>query len=116
MVEGSAGETTFEDDLEALGFARQGESRRGGVLWQLQFNRYLRFAVHDHGEELLFSWVFDLGEFLLTQGMQVGAGETSFQELYPRNDVRLAVDADAVRAEITRTLGRLRFDLGAPSL
>ena len=48
--------------------------------------------------------------------MQIGAGETSFQELYPRHDVRLAVDVDAVGAEISRTLGRLRLDLGDPTL
>ena len=113
-----AGETepTFEDELESLGFVRQGASRRGGDLWRLEFNRYLVFTVHDYGDDLLFTWAVAFGEFMLERGMQVGAGETTFQELYPRNDVRLPVDAEAVRAEITRTLGRLRFDLGAPDL
>lgn len=65
---------------------------------------------------MVVSWAFELGEFLLTRGMQIGAGETSFQELYPQHDVRLPRDADAVRAEISRVLAELRFDLGDPSL
>ena len=108
--------TTFEDELEALGFRAQGGSRRGGRLWQLAYNSYLTFSVHDFDDELVFSWSFSLGEFLLTRGMQIGAAETTFQELYPRLDVKLPVDADAVRAEMQRVLRTLVFDLGDPTL
>lgn len=106
----------FAEAMEALGFVDQGQSRRGGRLWNLDFNRFLTFSVHDFGEEVVFSWSFDLGEFFLEYDMQIGAGETSFQELYPRHDVRLPVDVDAISREISRTLGRLRFDLGDPGL
>lgn len=106
----------FATELATFGFVDQGSSRRGGRQWSLAFNRYLTFDVHDFGDELVFTWVCDLGEFALERGMQVGAGETSFQELYPQHDVRLPLDIDAVRAEISFTLSRLRFDLGDPNL
>ncbi|MGH3441030.1 MAG: hypothetical protein ACRDUY_03090 [Nitriliruptorales bacterium] len=106
----------FAGAMDGLGFVDQGASRRGGRLWTLDFNRFLTFSAHDFGEELVFSWSFDLGEFVLEYDMQIGAGETTFQELYPRHDVRLPVDADAVSREISRTLGLLRFDLGHPDL
>ena len=110
------GERTFEDDLEELGFRTQGSSRRGGTMWVLPFNRFLTFTLHDYRDALVFTWSFDLGEFLLERGWQIGAAETSFQELYPQRDVRLAVDVGAVEAEITRTLRSLRLDLGDPAL
>lgn len=106
----------FPEAMAALGFVNQGASRRGGRLWTLDFNRFLVFSVHDFGDELVFSWSFGLGEFVLEYDMQIGAAETSFQELYPRHDVRLPVDADAVSREVSRALGLLRFDLGHPDL
>lgn len=106
----------LEDDLVEIGFVSQGATRTGGQQWMFEYNRFLTFAVHDFGDELLFSWAFNLGAFFLERGMQVGAGETSFQELYPRSDVKLDRDAEAVRSEINRTLGLLRFDLGDPGL
>lgn len=112
----SDGERTFDDELEDLGFRVQGRSRRGGTLWVLPFNRFLTFTVHDYRDSLVFTWSFDLGEFLLERGWQIGAAETTFQELYPQRDVRLAVDVGAVEAEITRTLRSLRLDLGDPAL
>ena len=107
---------SFEDELESLGFVDQGGSRRGGHQWSLQFNSYLTFTVHDFDDSLMLTWSFNLGEYVLTRGMQIGAAETSFQELYPRNDVKLPVDADAVGREITRVLTTLRLDLGDPSI
>lgn len=112
----SGTERTFDDDLEELGFRAQGRSRRGGTMWVLPFNRFLTFTLHDYRDSLVFTWSFDLGEFLLERGWQIGAAETSFQELYPQRDVRLAVDIAAVEAEITRTLRSLRLDLGDPGL
>ncbi len=106
----------FEAELEALGFVDQGTTRWGGRSWVLEFNRFLTFTVHDHGDEAIFTWAFALGDYVLERGMQIGAGETSFQELYPSHDVRLPADPEAVRAEITRTVRLLRFDLADPGL
>ena len=108
--------TTFEDELEAIGFVDTGDSRRGGRQWTLVFNRYLTFTVHDFGDALVVSWSLALGDYVLTRDMQIGAGETTFQELYPQRDVRIPVSADAVRAEVTRVLGALRFDFADPTL
>lgn len=107
MANGSLGA-----ELQQTGFVDQGVSRRGGRQWTLEWNRYLTFDVHEFQEALVFTWSFALGEFFLERGMQIGAGETSFQELYPQSDVKLQHDADAVRTEITRTLQTLRLDLG----
>ena len=109
-------ERTFDDELEELGFRAQGGSRRGGMQWVLAFNRHLTFVVHDYSDALVMTWAFDLGEFLLERGWQIGAAETSFQELYPQADVRLPVRIDAVEGEITRVLRSLRLDLGDPDL
>lgn len=104
--------TAFASAMQETGFADQGRTRRGGRQWSLEWNRYLTFHVHEFEDAIVFTWSFDLGEFFLDRGMQIGAGETSFQELYPRSDVKLAHDEEAVRTEISRTLGRLRLDLG----
>lgn len=116
MAEEEGGGRTFDDDLEELGFRVQGRTRRGGVMWSLPLNRFLTFTLHDYHDHVVLTWAFDLGEFLLERGWQIGAAETSFQELYPQRDVRLAVDIGAVEAEITRVLRSLRLDLGDPSL
>lgn len=102
----------FASAMRETGFVDQGRTRRGGRQWSLEWNRYLTFDVHEFDDGIVFTWSFGLGEFVLERGMQIGAGETSFQELYPRNDVKLSRDEDAVRAEISRTLARLRLDLG----
>jgi hypothetical protein len=103
--------------VEPLGFVGQGTTRLGGEQWTLARNRYLSFTVHHFGDdEIVLTWSFDLGEFAIDRDMQVGAGETSFQELYPMYDVKLPVEASAIRAEVESILGRLRFDLGAPDL
>lgn len=107
---------TFDDELHTLGFAQAGDSRRGGRQWALDFNRFLTFMLHDFRDHVIFTWSFRLGDYLLENGWQIGAAETSFQELYPRSDTRLAREIGAVEAEITRVLGTLRLDLGTPNL
>jgi len=107
---------SFEEGIEGLGFVQAGHSRRGGRMWTLTFNSYLEFTLHDYHEHVVLTWSLNLGEFVQTRGMQIGAGETSYQELYPQRDVKLAIDVDRVRAEITRTLGSLRFDFADPGL
>ncbi len=109
-------QTTFDDELEALGFVPGGSSKRGGRLWTLAFNRYLTFTLHDFHDAVMLTWTFALGEYLQAQGFVLGSGETSFHELFPQHDVRLPLDVDAVGGEITRVLTRLRLDLGDPSL
>ncbi len=116
MAAQRAGEATFDDELEELGFVAQGESRRGGLMWSLPVNRFLTFALHDYRDHVLFTWSFQAGEFFQERGWLLGAGETTFQELYPQSDVRLAADIGAVEAEIRRVLGTLRLDLGALDL
>lgn len=111
-----SGAQAFEHELEALGFALEGASRRGGRLWNLQFNSYLSFTLHDYHDRVVLSWAFDLGEFAAARGWVLGSGETSFHGLYPAHDVKLALDVDAIGAEITRVLTSLRVDLGDPSL
>lgn len=111
-----ATEPTFDDQLEALGFRQQGRSRRGGLHWVLPFNSHLTFTLHDYRDAVVMTWSFDLGEYVEERGWVIGSGETSFHQLFPRNDVRLPLDIGAVEAEITRTLRLLRMDLGDPSL
>lgn len=101
----------FLHDLTELGFTLTQASRRT-IAAQLAFNRYLTFSVHDYGDCCVLSWVVQLGEFAEAQGWLLGVTDTSTAELYPRADVRLARDVDAVRAEITRVLHTLRIDLG----
>jgi hypothetical protein len=107
---------TFDDELEALGFRAGASSRRGGRHWTLAFNRFLTFTLHDYRDAVLLTWAFALGEFVEERGLVVGSGETSFHELFPRNDVKLALDIEAVKGEITRVLSTLRLDLGDPAL
>lgn len=104
------------DELAELGFSLQGRTRRGGIIWSLRYNSYLEFTLHDFGDHLVVTWACSLGEYLIDRGLQIGAGETSFQELYPQADARLPVDIEEVEAEIRRVLSRLRFDLADPAL
>lgn len=101
----------FLHDLTELGFTITQGSRRS-VMASLTFNRYLTFTVHDYGDCCVVSWVVSLGEFAEENGWVLGVTDTSAAELYPRADVRLARDSDAVRAEISRTLQTLRIDFG----
>lgn len=110
------GEPTFDEQLEALGFSVAGRSRRGGRMWTLPFNSYLTFTLHDYDDTVVLTWTFLLGDYMVARGWQIGASETSYQELYPQRDVRLPLDIDAVQGEITRVLTTLRLDLGDPSL
>jgi hypothetical protein len=107
---------TFDDELEALGFRVQGESRRGGRMWALAFNRYLTFTLHDYDDAVVLTWSFAFGEFLLDRGWRSSTTDVSVAEIYPQHDVRLPLDVDALGGEITRVLASLRLDLGDPAL
>jgi hypothetical protein len=108
--------TTFDDELEQLGFRLQGASRRGGRMWVLPFNRFLTFVLHDYDDAVVLSWSLAFGDYLLERGWRSSLTDTSAAELYPQHDVKLPLDALAVRGEVTRVLATLRIDLGAPEL
>lgn len=108
---------TFHDALDSLGFVLVQRDRRGSAQYARKPNRYLTEWVHDDGEEALFTWEFDLGDYCASVGWQIGAAETSFQILYPQYDVRIARDIDAVAAEVARLEQRLNgLDLADPAL
>ncbi len=107
----------FAAALQALGFVAQQKDRRGVLQYSRRPNRYLTEWVHDDGDEALFTWEFDLGEFCSDVGWQIGAAEHSFQILYPQFDVRIARDVDAVAREVQLLEQRLNgLDLADPAL
>lgn len=107
--------TTLEQELTELGFRQVGTSR-GRPQWVANANRHLQFTLFLEDERILLTWRFGLGELVLERGWQIGGAESASQELYPQRDVRLPADADAVAAEIRRTMGQLQLDLGDPGL
>ncbi len=115
-VSAPPGGDDFADELAALGFAPAGETRRGGRLAVLEFNRHLRFMLHQYDDATVLTWSFSLGEFAEERGWQLGVTDVSAAELYPAADVRLPRDVEAIGAEITRVLATLRLDLGDPQL
>jgi hypothetical protein len=107
---------TFDEQLEVIGFRVQGTSRRGGRMWALPYNRFLTFVLHDYDDAVVLTWAVAFGEYLEERGWRSSVTDTSTAEIYPRADVRLPLDIEAVGAEITRVLGTLRLDLGDPEL
>ncbi|MDP8970399.1 MAG: hypothetical protein M3N52_07890 [Actinomycetota bacterium] len=107
----------FHEELTSLGFRLVQRDRRGVVQYARRPNRYLTEWVHDYGDEALFTWEFDLGEFCSNVGWQIGAAETSFQILYPQYDAKIARDIDAVALEVRRLEQQLNgLDLADPAL
>ena len=114
---GTGDRTTFASELGSLGFAFVQADRRGTRQYARRPNRFLTEWVHDNGHHALFTWEFDLGEFVTAEGWQIGAAETSFQILYPQYDVQLPRNVDAVAQELARLEGRLAsVDLADPAL
>ena len=107
--------TNLQQELTELGFRQVGTSR-GRPQWAANVNSYLQFTLYLEDDRVLVTWRFGLGEYMLARDWQIGGAESASQELYPQRDVRLPADADAVAAEIRRTLGQLQLDLGDPSL
>ena len=107
----------FSAELSLLGFDLLHRDRRGVLQYARRPNRFLTEWVHDYGDEALFTWEFDLGEFCGTVGWQIGAAETSFQILYPQFDARIARTLEAVTAELQRLESSLRgLNLADPGL
>lgn len=101
--------------LEQLGF-REVSRSHGRPTWLAGVNQFLQFQLTEEPDGVVVTWRFELGEFMLARGWQIGGAETTFQELYPQRDVRVPARVEAVEAEIRRTLATLRLDLGDPSL
>lgn len=109
--------TDFGDELESLGFSLMQRDRKGTLQYARRPNRFLTEWVHDNGRQALFTWEFDLGEFVAFVGWQIGAAETSFQILYPQYDVQLPRSLDAVAVEVGRLEQQLgQLDLADPAL
>ena len=107
----------LHDGLLSLDFHAVQADRKGVVQYARRPNRFLTEWVHDDGEELLFTWEFDLGEFCKAVDWQIGAAETSFQILFPQFDVRIARDLEAVAIEVSRLEEQMRtLDPSDPSL
>jgi hypothetical protein len=107
----------FFSELDALGFVLVQEDRRGVLQFARKPNRFLTEWVHDYGDDALFTWEFDLGEWVAEMEWQIGAAETSFQILYPQFDVKIPREIDALATELQRLEQRLaRIDLADPSL
>jgi hypothetical protein len=110
-------EDRFAHELAELGFALAGRDRRGVVQYARRPNRYLTQWVHDNGEDALFTWEFELGEFCAALDWQIGASETTMQILYPQHDAWVPREGAAVISEIDRLERRLsRLDLTDPML
>ena len=113
----AADRSAFAAELASLGFTFVQADRRGTRQYARRPNRFLTEWVHDNGRDALFTWEFDLGEFVASEGWQIGAAETSFQILYPQYDVQLPRNVDAVAQELARLEGRLSsVDLADPAL
>lgn len=112
-TDGAGEPDAFLRELTALGFRPQGQSRRGGRMWSLGFNRYLTFVLHEYDDAIVLTWSVAFGELLAERGWRTSISDASVLELYPTSDVRLERDIEAVGREITRVLGTLRLDLGA---
>lgn len=108
---------SFAQDLAALGFGVAGRDRRGVVQYARRPNHYLTQWIHDDGAQVLFTWEYDLGEYVGAIGWQIGAAETSMQILYPQHDTRIPRDSAAVAGELDRLELQLsRLDLLNPAL
>jgi len=107
----------FAQDLADLGFTFTGRDRQGVMQYARRPNRYLTEWVHDDLQHALFTWEFELGEYVASLEWQIGAAETSLHILYPQRDVRVPRDTIAVVGEIERLEMRLsRLDLTDPQL
>lgn len=115
-MEEQATPPSLAEGLEALGFREVSRTRAGHPTWMGGVNRFLQFQLQAEPQGVVVTWRFDLGEFMLERGWQIGGAETTFQELYPQRDVRVEATVEAVEAEIRRTLRTMQLDLAAPDL
>lgn len=108
----------FGQQLATIGFALAQTDYRGIPQYARKPNRFLTEWIHDLGHgEVLFTWEFELGEYCEEVGWQIGSNETSFHILFPKADLRLARDLEAVTIEVERLEVQLNgLDLADPAL
>jgi hypothetical protein len=112
-----ADEATLQKDLLDLGFRVSQDRGTGHVAFVMQATPYLSYYVHlsRHEDSLLFTWEFSIGEFMSTNGLQIGANEELNQFLFPKFDARGAMDIAWVVSEMDRAeqiLGSLNLLAG----
>src|SRR5688572_8555156 len=94
----------FASDLEALGFRRVGQNRRGEFTYEKNAGRYLTYELHwdPDANEVLFTWEFAIGEFFDARAMQIGSNEAVNLFLFPQHDARGRADVAFVAGELDR--------------
>lgn len=107
----------FDEVLRRLGFHDRQERTVGGGgarILTAEPNAFMTYVVHAYDDgSAIFTWEFALGEYLATQGIQMGSDETLNQFIYPRGDVRGPQDAVWLTGAIEQTeamLSSIRLD------
>jgi hypothetical protein len=100
----------FLEALSGLGFQPSQERPSRGVrAYVAQPNSYLTYWVHVYEDgSALFTWEYDVTDFLLERGIQLGSSETLNLYMFPREDERGPQDPAWLAAAIDRAEARLR--------
>jgi hypothetical protein len=100
----------FLEALSGLGFQPSQERPSRGVrAYVAQPNSYLTYWVHAYDDgSALFTWEFDVTDFLLERGIQLGSSETLNLYMFPREDERGQQDPAWLASAIDRAEARLR--------
>ena len=100
----------FLEALSGLGFQPSQERPSRGVrAYVAQPNSYLAYWVHVYDDgSALFTWEFDVTDFLLERGIQLGSSETLNLYMFPREDERGPQDPAWLASAIDRAEARLR--------
>ena len=100
----------FEEAVERLGF-QPAEERvaRDARLYRADPNRYLTYWLHAYPDgTALLTWEFAIADYVATNGLQVGSGESLNIFLYPQQDDRGPQDAGWLAGALDRVEVRLR--------
>ncbi|HEX2069037.1 MAG TPA: hypothetical protein VHH54_02400 [Actinomycetota bacterium] len=100
----------FLEALSGLGFQPSQERPSRGVrAYVAQPNSYLTYWVHAYDDgSALFTWEFDVTDFLVERGIQLGSSETLNLYMFPREDERGPQDPAWLASAIDRAEARLR--------
>jgi hypothetical protein len=107
----------FEEALRRFGFRLEQDRRAGGVrAYAATPNRFLTYWVHTFDDgTALFTWEFDIVDYLLGRGMQLGSSEQLNLFLFPVEDLRGPQDAAWLAHAMELAEARLRgVDLADP--
>ena len=108
----------FGEALAAYGFELEQERRAHGVrAYAARPNRYLTYWVHAYDDgTALFTWEFEITDYLLERGMQLGTAESLNLFLFPVEDLRGRQDGAWLAHAIETAEARLRsVDLANPA-